>query len=69
MKNNINQVYTDVENAGLEINEGLEKLAKTYFTAEASGHNFFHISETYPERICDCGIAGFQTLLSQRETP
>ena len=40
----------------------------TYFTAEASGHNFFHISERYPDRVCDCAIAGFMTLLNIRET-
>lgn len=43
-------------------------LKATYFTAEASGHNFFHISERYPNRVCDCAIAGFFTLLHIRET-
>ncbi len=41
---------------------------KTYFTAEASGHNFFHISKSYEERVCDCAVAGFFTLLNIRET-
>ncbi|MDP3790568.1 MAG: hypothetical protein Q8R38_00790 [Candidatus Omnitrophota bacterium] len=43
-------------------------LKATYFTAEASGHNFFHISARYPNRVCDCAIAGFITLLSIRES-
>lgn len=43
-------------------------LKATYFTAEASGHNFFHISARYPNRVCDCAISGFITLLSIRET-
>lgn len=45
-----------------------EHMKRTYFTAEASGHNFFHISKAYPERICDCAISGFFTLLNIRET-
>lgn len=48
--------------------EKLAGLKGTYFTAEASGHNFFHISERYPNRVCDCAIAGFFTLLHIRET-
>lgn len=44
------------------------RLKATYFTAEASGHNFFHISERYPDRVCDCAISGFITLLNIRET-
>jgi len=43
-------------------------LKKTYFTAEASGHNFFHTSGTYPNKICDDAIAGFMTLLYIRRT-
>lgn len=49
----------------------MEKFAnfkKTYFTAEASGHNFFHVSKRYPNRVCDCAIAGFFTLVGIRET-
>ena len=45
-----------------------ERLKRTYFTAEASGHNFFHISAKYPYRVCDCAISGFFTLLNIRET-
>ncbi|MCK4462807.1 MAG: hypothetical protein KAU58_00675, partial [Candidatus Omnitrophica bacterium] len=43
-------------------------LKNTYFTAEASGHNFFHISSKYPERVCDCAISGLVTLLNIKET-
>ncbi|MCM8761102.1 MAG: hypothetical protein NC933_03080 [Candidatus Omnitrophica bacterium] len=45
-----------------------DHLKRTYFTAEASGHNFFHISKAYPSRVCDCAISGFVTLLNIRET-
>ena len=45
-----------------------EHLKRTYFTAEASGHNFFHISKRYPYRVCDCAISGFFTLVHIRET-
>jgi len=45
-----------------------EHMKKTYFTAEASGHNFFHISARYPNRVCDCAISGFLTLLGIKET-
>jgi len=43
-------------------------LKKTYFTAEASGHNFFHISKRCPNRVCDCAISGLITLLNIKET-
>ncbi len=43
-------------------------LKRTYFTAEASGHNFFHISRRYPNRVCDCALAGLMTLLHIKET-
>ncbi|MBN2453480.1 MAG: hypothetical protein JXB40_04385 [Candidatus Omnitrophica bacterium] len=48
--------------------ENFSHLKSTYFTAEASGHNFFHISKTYPSRVCDCAISGFFTLVNIRET-
>mgnify|MGYP003392737759 CR=1 FL=1 len=41
---------------------------ETFFTAEASGHNFFHTSKTYPERVCDDAIAGFIVLMHIKET-
>ncbi|MDD4202838.1 MAG: hypothetical protein PHQ52_05170, partial [Candidatus Omnitrophica bacterium] len=51
-----------------EFMEKLAQLKKTYFTAEASGHNFFHVSKAYPNRVCDCAVAGLITLMSIRET-
>ena len=48
--------------------EKFSNFKRTYFTAEASGHNFFHVSERYPDRVLDDAIAGFFTLLNIRET-
>ncbi len=48
--------------------KNFDNLKRTYFTAEASGHNFFHISKAYPSRVCDCAISGFVTLMNIRET-
>lgn len=55
-------------NCNVRFMEQFPNLKRTYFTAEASGHNFFHISEHYPNRVCDCAISGFITLLNIRET-
>jgi len=43
-------------------------MKKTYFTGEASGHNFFHIYKSYPDRICDCAISGLVNLMNIQET-
>lgn len=51
-----------------EFEKKFSQFKHTYFTAEASGHNFFHISERYPNRVCDCAISGLITLLNIRET-
>lgn len=48
--------------------EKFARLKRTYFTAEASGHNFFHVSERYPDRVLDDAIAGFFALMNIRET-
>lgn len=48
--------------------EKFTHLKRTYFTAEASGHNFFHVSERYPDRVLDDAIAGFFALMNIRET-
>jgi len=43
-------------------------LTHTYYTAEASGHNFFHVAPENPERPCDCAIAAFVSLINIKET-
>lgn len=55
-------------NNDAEFMKKFARFKRTYFTAEASGHNFFHVSERYPDRVLDCAIAGFFTLLNIRET-
>lgn len=46
----------------------LANVKKTYFTAEASGHQFFHICPTYPEKVIDAGIAVMFNLLNIKAT-
>ena len=51
-----------------EFMENYKHLKRTYYTAEASGHNFFHVAPSNPERPCDCGLAAFVNLIHIRET-
>ncbi|MFH2137916.1 MAG: hypothetical protein ABII88_05355 [Candidatus Omnitrophota bacterium] len=48
--------------------EKLRHFKTTYFTAEASGHQFFHICPNYPEKVIDAGIAVAFNLLHIKET-
>lgn len=48
--------------------ENFRHLCRTYYTAEASGHNFFHVSTNNPERPCDCGLSAFVSLVNIKET-
>lgn len=48
--------------------ENFRHLIHTYYTAEASGHNFFHASPGNPERPCDCAIAALVSLINIKET-
>ncbi len=48
--------------------EKFEYFINTYFIAEASGHQFFHICPNYPEKVIDSGIAVAFNLLYIKET-
>ena len=52
----------------LEFMKNFGNLVKTYYTAEASGHNFFHAAPNNLERPCDCGLSAFVSLVNIKET-
>ncbi|MBU1006090.1 MAG: hypothetical protein KKH08_00680 [Candidatus Omnitrophica bacterium] len=57
----------ELKNDG-QFTEDFLHLAQTYYTAEASGHNFFHAAPGNLERPCDCGMAALVAEINIRET-
>jgi len=52
----------------MEFIRNFDHFKNTYFTAEASGHEFFHICPTYPDKVIDAGIAVVFNLLYIKKT-
>lgn len=51
-----------------EFMAGFQHFLNTYFTAEASGHQFFHICPNFPDKVIDAGIAVVFNLLYIKKT-
>ncbi|MFH1783165.1 MAG: 6-phosphofructokinase [Candidatus Omnitrophota bacterium] len=60
--------HTDELSGDPDFIKNYDNLKRTYFTAEASGHNFSQLAPSNPYRPCDDGLGAFGVLINLRET-